>query len=56
MGGERQAKQRGVTKSFTGDATGNIRFLEAITGLRAGNKVEGGNEYVIREENDSRGS
>jgi hypothetical protein len=47
MGGEEQAKQRGVTKSIArGGVDGNFRFLEAITGLRAGNKPEGGNEYV----------
>jgi len=46
IGGEEQAKQRGVTKSIArGGADGNFRFLEIITGLRAGNKA-GGNEYV----------
>lgn len=29
-----------------------IRFLEVIAGLRAGNIAEGGNEYVRREKND----
>jgi hypothetical protein len=46
MGGEKQAKLRGVTKSIARGADGNYRFLKAITGLRAGNKTEGGNEYV----------